>query len=251
MIEPALKFIESAYDDNSIGTFLNHFREKGYCVMPSVFQRESVDAYREQLIETAVKDSSGRYSMPTDSPLCIEPTKAPRLRCMLPGALSHARMFPRPSLFEVSWLISPAESEPRPLFWHKDREHEGMPGNEYHYPRDVHIGMYFEDMTLEHGPTQVISRSHRDQSRSPHSGHEVDSFLCNKQDVVLWDQRLWHRGTTRTIPGLRIYALFGFYSVPTYGDNDIRPMPLAQRRLAEESADPAEKRFYGGPFTQK
>ena len=247
MIEPALRYVEQAYDDNSIGTFLNHFREKGYFVLPSVFIPESVDSYREQL-HVAIKESPGGMSVPTDSPLCIAPTRAPRLRCMLPGALSHARMYPRPSLFEVSWLVSKSEDKPNPGFWHKDREHEGMPGVEYHYPRDVHIGMYFEDMTLEHGPTQIISRSHRDQSRSPSSGHEVDSFLCRKQDVVIWDQRLWHRGTTRTVPGLRIFALFGFYSVPIYGDDYQRAMPTAQRKLIQDSDDVAERRFYGGPF---
>ena len=35
----------------------------------------------------------------------------------------------------------------------------GMPGTDYHYPGEIHIGAYFTDMTVEHGsPREVIYR---------------------------------------------------------------------------------------------
>ena len=82
---------------------------------------------------------------------------------------------------------------------------------------------------------------------SPYSRAERESFLCRKEDVVLWDQRLWHRGTARTVPGLRIFAIFGFYSVPIYG-TDRRVMTEAQRRAWLEAPDTSEQVFYGGAF---
>jgi hypothetical protein len=170
---------------------------------------------------------------------------------MLPGSLSAAEMKAHPSMFESAWLISPSGP---PLSadkgWHKDRDHEGMPGREYHFPKDVHLGMYFEDMTAEHGPTEVIPRSHRDPSLSPYSGAKVDPFLCRKEDVALWDQRMWHRGTTRTLDGLRVFAIFGFYAVPIYGP-DRREMPEAQHQAWLNAKDRSEQVFYGGPFLPK
>ncbi|MBW3624646.1 MAG: hypothetical protein KY468_14670, partial [Armatimonadetes bacterium] len=146
--EPALRCVEDPYHINDVENMLLRFREQGYVVLRNVFERESVDAFREQ-VEAAVKRTeSGRPVLPADSPLNIAPTRASRIRQLLPGALSPATMKPHPSLFEIAWLIS----EPGPPIsadkgWHKDRDHEGMPGREYHYPRDVHLGMYFTDMT--------------------------------------------------------------------------------------------------------
>jgi hypothetical protein len=167
---------------------------------------------------------------------------------MLPGALSHATMKPAASMFEAAWLVS----EPGPPIsadkgWHKDRDHEGMPGREYHYPRDVHLGLYYTDMTTERGPTEVVPRSHLDRTLSPYSGAPVEPFLCRKEDVVLWDQRLWHRGTSRTEPGLRIFTIYGFYGVPVYGP-DQRTMPEAQRRAWLESNEPRDQVYFGGTF---
>ena len=247
-IEPALRFAESPYHLNDIGNMLLRFRERGYVVLPGVFERGSVDAFREQVEAALVKTENGRWIMPEDSPLLVWPARAPRIRQALPGALSHATMKPHASMFESAWLVS----EPGPPLsadkgWHKDRDHEGMPGREYHYPRDVHLGIYFTDMTPELGPTEVIPRSHRDLQLSPYSGAPVEPFLCRKEDVVLWDQRLWHRGTPRTVPGMRVFAIFGFYGVPVYG-HDRRFMPEAQRRALRDATSDADRVFFGGTF---
>ena len=66
---------------------------------------------------------------------------------------------------------------------------------------------------------------------------------------MLWDQRAWHRGISRTLPdGLRIFAIFGFYALPVYGPvYRQRTMPAAQR-AAWLNANPEERVFYGGLF---
>jgi hypothetical protein len=127
MTEPALRTVENLYDLNTVGNLLMMYRAQGFVVVPSVFVRESVDSYREQVEGALTRDASGRLMMPLDSPLAIAPTRAPRLRQLLTGALHHAHMPPHPSLFEVSWLISPPAPAMGPLVgWHKDRDHEGM-----------------------------------------------------------------------------------------------------------------------------
>lgn len=251
-MDVALRCVPNPYDQNTVGNLLIRYQAQGFVVAPSVFERDSVDAYREQIEAALVPDANGRLMMPPDSPLSIAPTRAVRLRQLVTGALHHGHMPPHPSLFEVSWLIAPPAPPLDPhVGWHKDRDHEGMPGDDYHYPRDVHFGMYFADMTPEQGPTQILPRSHRDTAINPYEpGCEPVSFLCRKEDVVLWDQRTWHRGTSRTLPGgHRIFALFGFYALPVYGPRyRQRTMPAAQRDAWLNSEDPEERVFYGGLY---
>jgi hypothetical protein len=246
--DSALRFTESLYHPNDLNNLLLQFRERGYVTLRNVFERESVDAFREEVEAALVETGEGRILLPPESPLSIAPTYAPRIRQALPGALSHASMKPHASMFEAAWLVSrPGPPISADKGWHKDRDHEGMPGREYHYPKDVHLGIYFADMTMEHGPTQAIPRSHRDPDLSPFNGSPTDSFLCRKEDAVLWDQRMWHRGTSRTVPGYRIFAIFGFHSVPIYGP-DQRRMPAAQRRAWLNASDVSEQVLYGGTF---
>jgi len=243
----ALKFVETPYHANILAGYLLEFRERGFVVMRDVFARDSVDVYRTQIEAGIVRREDGKFVLPTETELAIAPTRAPRLRSILPGALSPALMQPHPALFEVAWLIQSPNSTERALGWHKDRNHEGLTGSEYHYPADVHIGMYFEDTTEETGPTQAIERSHRDLTRSPYNGGEPVSFLCRKQDVVLWDQRLWHRATERKAPGYRIFGLFGFYPAPTYHGAPYK-MTGGQREAWLSATDPSDQVFYGGTF---
>jgi hypothetical protein len=243
-----LRFNPHPYHPNDLLNQISHFQEQGFVVLRDVIERESVNAYREQ-VEAAVHETpEGRLILPTDSPLLLAPTYAPRLRQVLPYALSHAAMKPNPALFEAAWLINrPGPPVTAEKGWHKDRDHEGMPGREYHYPKDVHVGLYLADMTPEHGPTECIPRSHRDPLLSPFSGASRAHFLPRQQDVVLWDQRMWHRATARSLPGLRLFAIFGFYSVPVYGP-DRRFLPEAMRQAWLDTADPYEEVLYGGAF---
>jgi hypothetical protein len=247
-MESSLRFNADPYHVNMVETYLLDFREQGFVTLPGMFTPESVDAFRAEVEALLVKTPEGRWTLPRDSHLLLAPTYAPRLRQILPGALSGHRMQPHPSLFESAWLISTADEPKGAWHWHKDRGHAEAQHTEYHYPDEVHVGMYFEDMTYESGPTRCIPRSHRDGSLSPHAGTQPATFLPRKTDMVLWDQRLWHRGMPRTLPGFRIFALFGFYAVPAYG---ARPwtMPEAQRRAWVEAADPVDRVLYGGTFS--
>ena len=248
MTDTPLRFTEALYHPNDLGNLLAQFRETGYVVLRNVFVRESVDAYRAAVEAAIVQTGDGRSALPDDSPLLIAPTYAPRIRQVLPGALSPATYAPHPSLFEVAWLIRPANQETGGSTWHKDRNHDLVRRLEYHYPPMVHIGMYFTDMTPEHGPTEVILGSHRDPALSPFAPDVTPApALIRKEDAFLWDQGLWHRGTRRMVPGTRIFALFGFYAVPIY-DGTPYQMTRAQRRAWQEARDPDEQLLYGGTF---
>jgi hypothetical protein len=249
----SLKFNTQPYHDNEVENAMLHFREFGFATLPNVFERESVDAFDAEVRAALIRSSSGTASLPEDSSLKVWPTRAPRMRQVLDRALSGDLMRPRSSMFEVAWLISPSKpTQAGPdENWHKDRGHRGndLPG--YQYPKDIHVGMYFADMTLDMGPTQIVAGSHMDQTRSPYnSPDKVKSFLIQKQDMMLWDQRCWHRGTNRIIAGERVFALFGFYSVPIYHEGQHRMSP-AQRAALLEATDPAERTLYGGVFVRE
>lgn len=249
----SLKFNTQPFHDNEVENAMLRFREFGFAVIPNVFVRESVDAFDAEVRAALVRNAAGVASLPADSSLKIWPTRAPRMRQVLGRAFSDDKMHPRVSLFEVAWLISPSKPEQAAPdeHWHKDRGHRGsgLPG--YHYPKDIHIGMYFADMTLDLGPTQIVEGSHMNQTLSPFANPDkVKSFLIQKQDVMLWDQRCWHRGTHRVVPGERIFALYGFYPVPVYHEGQHRMSP-AQRTAMLEATDPEDRVLYGGVFVRE
>jgi len=251
MIESKLRFSTEPYHANHVGNLLLQFQEQGYCVLNDVFERDSVDEYLAQVRAELVPGSHGRLELPP-SPLRIAPTRAPRIREMVKAAFTPAIMRQNISIFEVAWLIAPAE-KPGAIVnrWHKDRDHQNMTCKDgYAYPMDIHVGMYFTDMTPQHGPTEVIPRSHRDPRRSPFGECKPEPFLCRKEDVVMWDQRLWHRATPRTAEGHRIFALFGFYPIPSY-DEHPRTMDPSQRQAWLEAKDKVEAMLYGGLYPEQ
>lgn len=253
MTTPRLQFNPTPPHPNTLNNVLASFRELGYAIIPNVFVPETVDGFRKQVEDALVKDEHGWLLLPQDSPLRVWSAMAPVLRTYARGALSPAAMKPQCSLFECAWLNSPAmpddPAKGGPIGWHKDRWHETYPASagEYLYPDDVHLGMYFCDMTREHGPTYVIPRSHRDSRLSPHSGAEAAPFLARKQDVVLWDQRLWHSGSHRVAPGTRIFAIFGLFRVPVY-DSTPHTMSPAQRNAWLAATNGDDRILLGGTF---
>ena len=167
---------------------------------------------------------------------------------MLPRALSHSVANPLPCLYITTWLIHPEGVPGLEVKWHKDREPDGMAGKEYHYPEDVFVGIYFEDMDEDgKGPSRIIPGSHRDLSLSPFSGAAQQSIFCRKQDAFLLDQRSWHRGIPRTAPGPRVLAIHGFFPVPFHYSFPFT-MPAAQEAAWVEAKSAKDRAFWGGIF---
>jgi hypothetical protein len=121
--------------------------------------------------------------------------------------------------------------------------------NGYQYPSWIHISAYFTDITPEQGPTYVVPRSHRDPGISPFDpkGSREEPFLPTKCDVVMWDQRCWHRASPRTIEGLRIMMILPFFSVPIRVEQTIKPCDAVRQAYAE-ATEPVDKILFGGPF---
>ena len=248
-MEPSLKFVEEPYPLRHLGNLLAQFRAKGFVVLPNVFERESVDGFRQEVEAAVVKNQGGRLELPEDRPELVYPLRAPRIRAPLCGALSPSQIATKASVFETAWLIS--QSGKMTDDWHKDRQHDvGMPGNEYHYPLGVHLGIYYRDMEdIEDGPTAVVPRSHQDQSLNPYNGSAQELFLARKEDVVMWDQRLWHRANSRQKEGWRIFTIYGFYAVQAFQGYPIRQMAKALAQAWIESKGTADEVFYGGTFS--
>ena len=248
-MEPSLKFVEEPYPLRHLGNLLAQFRAKGFVVLPNVFERDSVDGFRQEVEAAVVKNPGGRLELPEDRPELVYPLRAPRIRAPLCGALSPSQIATKASVFETAWLIS--QSGKMTDDWHKDRQHDvGMPGNEYHYPLGVHLGIYYRDMEdIEDGPTAVVPRSHQDQSLNPYNGSAQELFLARKEDVVMWDQRLWHRANSRQKEGWRIFTIYGFYAVQAFQGFPIRQMAKALAQAWIESKGTADEVFYGGAFS--
>ena len=149
MIEPKLRFPTGSYHANHVGNLLLQFQETGYCVLPDVFERDSVDEYLAQVQAALVPGQHSRLELPP-SPLRIAPTRSPRIREIVRTAISPAIMRPNISIFEVAWLIAPAE-KPGAIAnaWHKDRDHQNLTCKDaYSYPMDIHVGMYFSKISV-------------------------------------------------------------------------------------------------------
>ena len=90
-----LGFVEEPYPAAQQAELLHSFRTRGYMVLPDVFaDAASVAEFRQRVVEKAVAgasvgaDEPSVYPLPPGSPEMVEPICAPRIRSMLPGALS-------------------------------------------------------------------------------------------------------------------------------------------------------------------
>ena len=106
MKEPPLRFNDALYPWNQLGNILAEYRAKGFVILRDVFERDSVDAFLESVLSAAVKNEHRRWELPEDRREIVWPLYAPRIRQVLPPALSPAAIPPRPSLVEASWLGS-------------------------------------------------------------------------------------------------------------------------------------------------
>jgi len=247
MTPPKAKFIEELYEENQLHQMVSEFQEKGYTVLPNVFERESVKEFKAQL-EEIMYFNGNAYTIPDDSPHYIHSALAPRCRQILPLSLSHSIAKPMPVIHTTIIVIE--TDEMRGLYapeWHKDRQPDGMPGNEYHYPSDVFLAFYFEDIDEDHGPTQIIPGSHRDVNLRPNTDAPVESILLNMEDALLIDQRAWHRGVSRKAQGTRFVIVYGMYALPHHYGSTFQ-MPRAQIHHWMNAKNLKDRVYFGGPF---
>ena len=243
---PKAKFIEELYTETEVNQMISEFQQKGYTILPNVFERESVKVFKVQLEELMYFNGIS-YTIPDDSPHYIHGALAPRCRQILPVALSHSIAKPMPVIHTTIIVIETDNTRGYAPKWHKDRQPDGMPGKEYHYPSDVFLAFYFEDIDEEHGPTQIISGSHRDMTMKPTSGAPVESILLNMEDALLIDQRAWHRGVSRIASGTRFVIVYGMYALPHHYGSTFQ-MPRIQMSHWMNAKNTKDRVYFGGPF---
>jgi hypothetical protein len=247
MTPPKAKFIEELYDENQLHQMVFEFQEKGYTILPNVFERESVKEFKAQL-EEIMYFNGNAYTIPDNLPHYMHSILAPRCRQILPFALSHSVTKAIPALHTSIFVIETDEMRGQYApDWHKDREPDGMPGKEYHYPKDVFIGFYFEDIDEDQGPTQIIPGSHRDNSLLPNIDAPVESIHLRMEDALLLDQRAWHRGVARKAPGTRFVFVYGMYAMPHHYGTTFQ-MPRIQMKHWMHAKSLKDRVFFGGPF---
>ena len=280
-----LAYVTEPYPQTQQEALLHDFRTKGYMILPSVFDAESVPGFRQRVLNAAVlttgqskEPGTRRWFLPPHCPELVEPIRAPRIRSMLPGALSaglsvvgreredHDKQVANPGnsgviversspsgqqtlrenqtveeyqrplvqVCDTAWLI---DDSTEPQGWHRDRwwdgeDHaspSGMAVNSpqfslYSHPEVVHLAMYFEDVNdMSRAPTQLVPGSHRDpyglDPRVQDYEGPIDSFLIQKTDCVVWDQRCWHRRskfTPQDEDDVRVVSIYGFQAIDHY-----------------------------------
>ena len=282
-----LEFNEEVLDEVTTASLRSALRSNGYCVLPDVWSHRSAAAFdsvmRSKLVRGAefdvfgnpVPDGDARRTeglwLPTDAPELIEATRAPRVREFLPFCLTPTDRPAKVQMFEAAWVI---DEKTEAGAWHKDYPHyEGMGPGSYQCPEAIYLSIYYRDMRKCDGPTQIICGSHldrpeqnpvrspgggimADQPSGPHDapgGRPVESFTIRSTQVVVWDQRCWHRrgpgGGGQAYP--RINSIFGFNSIQTEGSNRDAPYPMhpAMARAWLEASDPADQLLYGGKWS--
>jgi hypothetical protein len=243
---PKAKFIKEPYPENDVTRMIAEFQEKGYTILRNVFERESVKEFKQQLEEIKFFNGAS-YTLPDDSPHYIHGALAPRGRQFLPALLSHSVAKPMPAIHTTIIVIETDETRGYAPDWHKDRQPDGMPGNEYVYPEDVFLAFYFEDVDEEHGPTQIIPGSHINKNLLPNTDAPVESILLNMEDALLIDQRAWHRGISRKVSGTRFVIVYGIYGLPHYYSTNAY-MPRIQRDLWLRTTKLKDRVYFGGPY---
>eukprot|EP01052_Picozoa_sp_SAG31_P008803 SAG31_NODE_450_length_15512_cov_5.788555_22_plen_211_part_00 len=187
MPDGTLRFVQSPYTSEQISRMRDSFRRRGFCVLPDVFERDSVFGFRARIQLIAQRRVQGgnspvrRWMIPMDAPELVEPINAPRLRAMLPVVLTpavslcvperqagfpapHGRALelsdgslfhrPLPQVCDAAWLI---DDDTEFGAWHRDRWADQSNGEvAYQHPSVVHSALYFQDMTTATAPTQLI-----------------------------------------------------------------------------------------------
>ena len=87
----ALEFVEEPYTPAQFAAIVGEFHAKGFAILPAVFVRSSVPAFRAHVERLIQQHGDGR--MPPDAPEIIEPIRAPRIRSVL-AACSDAELSP-------------------------------------------------------------------------------------------------------------------------------------------------------------
>jgi hypothetical protein len=246
MDNTALKFNPVPYSNIEIEGFVAKFQDKGYAILPKVFERESVKYFKKEL-EDVMTFNGLTYTIPEDRPHYIAGALALRGRQVLPFVLSHSVAKSMPALHTTIIVIETDKDRGYAPDWHKDREPDGMPGKEYHYPTDVFLAFYFEDVDEDHGPTQIIPGSHRDVNLRPNTDAPVESILLNMEDALLIDQRAWHRGISRIASGTRFVIVYGMYALPHHYGATFQ-MPKVQLQYWMNAEKLQDRVFFGGPF---
>ena len=225
-----LGFVEEPYPAAQQAELLHSFRTRGYMVLPDVFaDADSVAAFRRRVVEKAVGTAGGSvgaepsvYPLPPDSPEMVEPICAPRIRSMLPGALSagisvvapereadheqpFAALVERPGatgsgrevdryhrpLVQVcdatSWLI---DNRTEPQGWHRDRWVEGEERSRGSLDPDSGSSLSVNSAVAgSYSPPEVVHLAmyYQDMTRMEQAPTEI--IGCSHRDPVRLDPR--------------------------------------------------------------
>lgn len=226
------------------------FREDGYVVLPGVFGKDEVAAFR-RLYDEGADDWQfvhGREDPPLIVGHLVE--RAPRVALgavTRPALLDLAEAVMGPAVQLDSTVLFSADAEDpeakgRPVHWHRDR-FGYFPNGSYMKPLLVICFAYLQEMTIEYGPLRVIPGSHRTPVSIPEDRleepHEDEVLLhTTPGDVVLIHHNLLHSGTHSVSEGRRQFLGIGYNTSAmrhdeSYAGPNVRAIVATARRTRD------------------
>ena len=108
-----LKFNQEKFHPNDLGNLLLRFREQGFTRVSNIFEADSVDRYREELVNRVREtgNSWAPYEIPNDDPITMEPARSPRLLTALTEAFSFDGFDCGVTLFHPAILVKPSDPD--------------------------------------------------------------------------------------------------------------------------------------------
>ncbi|MDA0989831.1 MAG: phytanoyl-CoA dioxygenase family protein [Verrucomicrobia bacterium] len=245
----ALRFNEQLYTATEHTQILSRLQSEGLAYLKGVYVRDSVDAFRQQLldlVESTEKGPGDFCAVPQDHPFSILPALAPRIRQAVQRSMSPTSP-PLAVLDGCGWITRATPPQTSDENWHKDRDAEGLYSRFNRYPYTVSVSSYFEDADEQSGVTEFIPGSHLDVTLSPYRGARRLCPHPRKEDAIIWDPRMWHRGPGRSAPGRRVMAICNFHLLPTEEEAP-RRMGSVHRSAWINATTPADRLYFGGLY---
>jgi len=209
------------------------FLENGYLHVPGILTAERLEMLREEFervwtLEGPPVSRSKLLKHPAFIELIEHPPILERQRALF-GTQTQ--------LLQYDLLRQDPHSTFPERFWHRDFT---MPGER---PLAVNTILYFDEMTLERGPTYVVPGTHRGDRLPPREAlrrpleNEIPVFAA-AGDAVFINGAIWHSGSRNRTSGLRraAYLYYGYWWLKRYNEHEPIPMPAllnADRRRLE------------------
>ncbi len=235
----------------SVETIIETIEEEGFCLLPELLDRQTVEVARAALAEILHREQSGEEAVAASKRGWAIAVKHPIFR-QIPQHPLVIEVYQRmlgPDMLISTWSSNTVLPGQGKMHWHSDHPYSGMAQP---WPRDLLAGQslwMLDDFTEQNGATALFPRSHKRNHKPDIASGEPhpDQILAEAPagSVVLFDGRLWHSSRANRTDQSRS-CLLGMYA---------RTCIVPQEKLSAqlelfENPTEQEQRLFGGKQRQ-